>query len=43
MTAYSSFMENTMSDYVPTDEDLQKGFDSLPKSGESRNRQQLIC
>ena len=31
MTAYSSFMENTMSDYVPTDEDLQKGFDSLPK------------
>ena len=31
MTAYSSYLDGTMSDYVPTDEDLQKGFDSLPK------------
>lgn len=31
MTAYTSYQENTMTDYIPTDEDLQKGFDSLPK------------
>jgi len=31
MTAYSSFHEGTMTDYIPTDEDLQKGFDELPK------------
>lgn len=31
MTAYSSYLDGTMSDYIPTDEDLQKGFDSLPK------------
>lgn len=31
MTAYSAFHERTMSDYIPTDEDLQKGFDNLPK------------
>ncbi len=30
MTAYSSFHENTMSDYIPTDEDLVPGFESLP-------------
>lgn len=30
MTAYSSYLDKTMSDYIPTDEDLQKGFDSLP-------------
>lgn len=30
MTAYNSYMEHTMSDYIPTDEDLQKGFDGLP-------------
>lgn len=30
MTAYSSYHEGTMTDYVPTDEDLQKGFDRLP-------------
>ncbi|MBP2654654.1 MAG: TrpB-like pyridoxal phosphate-dependent enzyme [Firmicutes bacterium] len=31
MTAYNSFHEGTMSDYIPTDEELQKGFDELPK------------
>ena len=31
MTAYSAYIENRMSDYIPTDEDLQKGFDALPK------------
>ncbi|NLZ82725.1 MAG: TrpB-like pyridoxal phosphate-dependent enzyme [Clostridiales bacterium] len=30
MTAYNSYHEGTMSDYVPTDADLQKGFDRLP-------------
>ena len=31
MAAYTSFMEKTMTDYIPTDADLQPGFDSLPK------------
>ncbi|MBP2651059.1 MAG: pyridoxal-phosphate dependent TrpB-like enzyme [Firmicutes bacterium] len=31
MTAYNSFHAGTMSDYIPTDEELQKGFDELPK------------
>ena len=31
MTAYTSFREGTMKDYIPTDEDLQPGFASLPK------------
>jgi tryptophan synthase beta chain len=30
MTAYQSYNEGKMSDYVPTDADLQKGFDTLP-------------
>lgn len=30
MTAYNSYHEGTMSDYIPSDEDLQKGFDRLP-------------
>ena len=33
MTAYASYNEGTMSDYIPTDADLQKGFDALPKIG----------
>ena len=33
MTAYTSYLEHTMSDYIPTDEDLQPGFDSLPNIG----------
>ena len=31
MYAYESFHDGTMKDYIPTDEDLQPGFDSLPK------------
>ena len=31
MTAYNSYLNNTMKDYIPSDEDLQKGFDRLPK------------
>ena len=30
MTAYASYEEGRMQDYIPTDEELQKGFDSLP-------------
>jgi tryptophan synthase beta chain len=30
MTAYQSHNDGKMSDYVPTDADLQKGFDTLP-------------
>ena len=30
MTAYSAFHDGAMSDYIPTDADLQKGFDGLP-------------
>ena len=31
MTAYENYLSGQMSDYIPTDEELQKGFDSLPK------------
>ena len=31
MVAYEKFHDGLMSDYIPTDEELQKGFDSLPK------------
>jgi tryptophan synthase beta chain len=31
MTAYSQFMDGTMTDYIPTDADLEKGFASIPK------------
>jgi tryptophan synthase beta chain len=31
MSAYSSYLDGTMTDYIPTDEDLQIGFDRLPK------------
>lgn len=31
MYAYESFHDGTMSDYIPTDEELKPGFDSLPK------------
>ncbi len=30
MTAYSAYREGTMQDYIPTDEDLERGFASLP-------------
>jgi len=31
LTAYKSYNEGTMVDYIPTDEDLEKGFATLPK------------
>ena len=31
MSAYAAYNNGTMTDYIPTDEDLQKGFDSLPQ------------
>ena len=31
MNAYTQFMDNTMTDYVPTDADLRKGFATIPK------------
>ena len=31
MVAYEKFNDGTMSDYIPTDEDLAKGFAGLPK------------
>ena len=30
MFAYKRFNDNEMKDYIPTDEEIQKGFDSLP-------------
>ncbi|MCI8491678.1 TrpB-like pyridoxal phosphate-dependent enzyme [Anaerotruncus sp.] len=30
MTAYASYQEGRMQDYIPTNEELQKGFESLP-------------
>lgn len=31
LTAYMSYNDGTMTDYIPTDEDLEKGFATLPK------------
>ena len=31
MVAYEKFHEGSMTDYIPTDEDLQAGFDGIPK------------
>ena len=31
MTAYEAFHDGKMNDYIPTDEELAKGFDSLPQ------------
>ena len=31
MVAYEKFNNGEMSDYVPTDEDLQAGFAGIPK------------
>lgn len=32
MTAYMSYNSGTMTDYIPTDEDLERGFATLPKA-----------
>ena len=31
LTAYQRYNDGTMTDYIPTDEDLEKGFAGLPK------------
>ena len=31
LVAYEKFHDGLMTDYIPTDEDLQKGFDGIPK------------
>lgn len=31
MTAYDAFLNGTMSDYIPTEDELKKGFASIPK------------
>lgn len=31
LAAYTAYMDNTMGDYIPTDEDLEVGFAGLPK------------
>ncbi len=31
LVAYEKFNDGVMNDYIPTDEDLQKGFDGIPK------------
>lgn len=31
LTAYNDYLAGNMNDYIPTDADLQKGFDTLPK------------
>lgn len=30
LSAYQSYMAGTMTDYIPTDEDLEKGFEGIP-------------
>lgn len=30
MTAYMAYNDGTMTDYIPTDEDLKRGFDAIP-------------
>ena len=30
LKAYEQFNNKTMSDYIPTDEEIKKGFDALP-------------
>jgi tryptophan synthase beta chain len=31
MTAYDAYLNGSMTDYIPSDQDLQKGFDKLPQ------------
>lgn len=37
MTSYMSYLDGKMSDYIPTDADLQKGFDALPDIPQNKN------
>ena len=31
LNAYTSYLDGTMTDYIPTDADLEKGFATMPK------------
>lgn len=31
LTAYSAYREGTMTDYIPSEDDLQKGFETIPR------------
>ena len=37
MTAYAAYLDGRMTDHVPTDAELQKGFDSLPAIPQNAN------
>lgn len=37
MIAYENYLNGTMNDYIPTDADLQVGFDSLPDIPQNKN------
>lgn len=37
MTAYMAYNNGTMTDYIPTDNDLEKGFSSLPDIPQNKN------
>ena len=37
MVAYENYLNGTMNDYIPTDADLQVGFDSLPDIPQNKN------
>lgn len=39
MNAYTSYLSGTMTDYIPTDEDLQRGFDLRRRSIDSDCRE----
>ena len=37
MTAYGAFNDGKMTDYIPTEADLQKGFASIPDIPQNKN------
>ena len=37
MTAYGAFNDDKMTDYIPTEADLQKGFASIPDIPQNKN------
>ena len=37
MVAYENYLSGNMNDYIPTDADLQVGFDSLPDIPQNKN------
>ena len=43
MSAYQSFNNGTMTDYIPTDEDIELGLSSLQKSERHADYICLLC